>query len=677
MIKKVTDPLKMVTDSLVLAQLESQGIDKDYVEFDDDYVKSPYMKGYTDLKSGKKIGVFSGLPMRRKDDGSKIILGWDKIGSKITSRNNLLKAVVQGTEVTVTIHTDQPNGIKKNEVIQWNPDLFVGEEKINPVSTTSIILETDPTNPDLHENVIEWDYGVCKRRIRLIQGRFRETWNFDEKPSEFPIKVVHNQTNKKLKLGSGSNADGTDLDIIVIDSDTEQVDDINIVAPFSIGASLTVFPDAHIETSTVDGHVFRLVASEDWGLVQGGAGTGHNDNSGNTIVFGMLSDDLTNKWRRIYRGIYLFDTSALGSSAVISAAVLSIYDTVRSRTFSYFDFSMVVFSSNPASNIDLVNGDYTSLGTTVFSTGVGNDDWTGGSYHPFTYNASGRAAINKTGISKFGIRDNTYDAPDNEPSWEDAKIVNYNGYFSENGSNKPKLVITYTVPQHITEAVSALIEVEMDITAIRARTEAVSALIEVEASVPATWDALWPASALIEVEADITTTLDAVSIVSALIEVEMDITAVKSRIEAVSALIEVEADITTTLDAVSAVSALIEVEMDIQAIATHYVVLGGSITPAGVLTTAATFVKLLSGEITPTGSLLISNPSWIYIPDNLNWIGVWDEDYLYSDRDVVLFQDGDNIHAFVSKTDHNVGNIPTTAYEHWTRLVQEDWNDNK
>jgi len=88
----------------------------------------------------------------------------------------------------------------------------------------------------------------------------------------------------------------------------------------------------------------------------------------------------------------------------------------------------------------------------------------------------------------------------------------------------------------------------------------------------------------------------------------------------------------------------------------------------GTLTTVA-----LDGSITPAGSLKGRSPSWLHIPDYLNWKGVWAATTYYDLDDVILHQDGDLTHAFVSKTNHNVGNTPTTAYQHWTRLVQEKW----
>ncbi len=82
----------------------------------------------------------------------------------------------------------------------------------------------------------------------------------------------------------------------------------------------------------------------------------------------------------------------------------------------------------------------------------------------------------------------------------------------------------------------------------------------------------------------------------------------------------------------------------------------------------------VAGSLTPIGKLTKGNPDWLWIPDYLNWQGDWVVTGVYDDRDVVLYRDGDLIHAFVSKQNHNIGNTPTTAYAWWTRLIQENWN---
>jgi len=62
MAEKVTDPLKIVTDPVLLSALAKQGIDKDFVEFVQDYAPrslgkehSPYAKFYRDLNTNKRF----------------------------------------------------------------------------------------------------------------------------------------------------------------------------------------------------------------------------------------------------------------------------------------------------------------------------------------------------------------------------------------------------------------------------------------------------------------------------------------------------------------------------------------------------------------------------------------------------------------------------------------------
>ncbi len=162
-------------------------------------------------------------------------------------------------------------------------------------------------------------------------------------------------------------------------------------------------------------------------------------------------------------------------------------------------------------------------------------------------------------------------------------------------------------------------------------------------------------SALIEVEAEITSVLDAVWSTSALIEMEASITSLKSRIHEVSALIEVEASITAQLDALSEVSALIEME--------------AAVTPsARIIVEAVSALIEMGAEVTVSSVL-----QWLLIDDTLTWKGEWISTYAYELNDVVLYKstDGNEWHVFMSKITHNVGNIPVSSASAWRRYYQE------
>jgi hypothetical protein len=59
----------------------------------------------------------------------------------------------------------------------------------------------------------------------------------------------------------------------------------------------------------------------------------------------------------------------------------------------------------------------------------------------------GIAAISKTGVSKFGLRNANYDVAQVTPPSANKQEAILNGYTSEQGTDyKPKLVVTYTIP---------------------------------------------------------------------------------------------------------------------------------------------------------------------------------------------------------------------------------------
>lgn len=83
--------------------------------------------------------------------------------------------------------------------------------------------------------------------------------------------------------------------------------------------------------------------------------------------------------------------------------------------------------------------------------------------------------------------------------------------------------------------------------------------------------------------------------------------------------------------------------------------------------------ELITGQMDFAGRLSAQNPKWLLLDRSLNWIGEWDELYSYNVNDAVLYKisDGNEWHIFVSKTSHNVGNVPTTSAAYWRRYYQE------
>lgn len=446
-IKKVTDPSKMVTDGLVLRELACQGIDKDYVEFFQDYAPrgqgkecSPYAKFYRDLKSGKKIMVVSGLPMVTAT-GDKIEVGWLFTKGKYYAKANLFSAVVEGKRVTLTCLGDEPDGRKQGDRITWQPQLFL--DGVEQTCGEAVLLETDPTNENYSQNVLEWDYGICQRRLRVIEGRIRERWIFSEDPKG-EVRIKHNQEGDyRLKFGQFQINDDEELvPREAFELPNDYFDETEY--PLEVGASATYYPDADEESTSVDGGVKHVDdAGLTWAAIRGAAGTAASDSTVETNVR-IYSDELTDKWRNLMRTIFLFDTSALPDGAVISAATLSLFGVTGWDNLSITP-DINIYSSNPASNIALEAGDFDSLGDTEFATAITYAGWSTTGYNDFTLNASGRAAISKSGVSKFGSRNANYDAANSAPNWSNYTDSLIRHYCAELGSGyKPKLVVTYS-----------------------------------------------------------------------------------------------------------------------------------------------------------------------------------------------------------------------------------------
>jgi hypothetical protein len=206
----------------------------------------------------------------------------------------------------------------------------------------------------------------------------------------------------------------------------------------------TFYPDAHTETATVDGNARHNDTAVDFSVLTGGAGTDGYDSLTYGAAFYIEAASTTNKWNSLYRSIYLFDTAALGSDVTITGAVLSVYGISKSD-LSGFAPNVNVYSSNPASDTAIASGDFDSLGTTELATSKAFADLAVGGYCDFTLNAAGLAAINKTGITKLGLRNANYDVANTPPSWVSGAWTLYSVYFSEQGTGyKPKIVVTYT-----------------------------------------------------------------------------------------------------------------------------------------------------------------------------------------------------------------------------------------
>lgn len=218
--------------------------------------------------------------------------------------------------------------------------------------------------------------------------------------------------------------------------------------------TLTAYPDPDPETDTVDGRVGRVSVDEAFGTIRAGAGSIATPSTA-TNSWTLHGSTTSDQYQGLSRLIWLFKTSDLTASAIIGAggAILSVMPSdpisgVGLNDGTSVNSAMVIVSSNPATNTNLVNADYGTLGTTEFGRTAKQSLLTANVYADVTLNASGISNISLIGISKFGGK-HGWDADNTTTglTWvsEGFQAVTWYAADTAATTSDPKLVITYTL----------------------------------------------------------------------------------------------------------------------------------------------------------------------------------------------------------------------------------------
>lgn len=221
-----------------------------------------------------------------------------------------------------------------------------------------------------------------------------------------------------------------------------------LVPALDLGFStLTAFPDADPETTTCDGIAFRGPVSEVWSTIRNGAGLSARDANAIDNCWYIQAETTLDNWQYCIRSLFGFDTSSLGVSASISAAVLSVFGSAKADALGATP-TMDVYTATPAANTAVAAADYGNIGTTS-QTGapMAYASQSAIAYNDLAFNATGIASINKTGVSNFAIRNANFDVANLEPTWVSGAASKLDiNYADQTGTtNDPKLVVTFTI----------------------------------------------------------------------------------------------------------------------------------------------------------------------------------------------------------------------------------------
>jgi hypothetical protein len=164
-----------------------------------------------------------------------------------------------------------------------------------------------------------------------------------------------------------------------------------------------------------------------------GSGVGGSMNSSATTF--QIGDSALN---RQYRAILSFDTRPLPDTAIIQSAVLKIYQSgstvgsISSLGSLYVSIRKGYFSTSYFLQLADFNAPNTASKVAAFGT-TPVSGW-----YSATLISSGRSNINTTGLTQFRLFFNT--------ATNANSVADYRKFVSGDGTNKPQLIITYTLP---------------------------------------------------------------------------------------------------------------------------------------------------------------------------------------------------------------------------------------
>lgn len=225
----------------------------------------------------------------------------------------------------------------------------------------------------------------------------------------------------------------------------------------------TFFPDPDIEVTSVDGFARRVgVACDTFANLRGGTGTSARDaelTDENSFIDSRTC--VSPNFDGMMRGFFLFDTSSIPDTDVISAATFSMKGA--STLSNQFSQTTDLVLSSPASNTALAGADFegtvnntvlqsdTQITTGTHSTTVYND---------YPLNATGLTNISQTGITKLGLRQSG-DRTNTAPTWS-AAIASTGSIMAETAGtgSDPKLVVTHAAVAAAVTAIRRIIIIQ-------------------------------------------------------------------------------------------------------------------------------------------------------------------------------------------------------------------------
>ena len=206
----------------------------------------------------------------------------------------------------------------------------------------------------------------------------------------------------------------------------------------------TVYPDPSVESTSVDGFSqSNLGAGSTWAANHDAASGTGTDDSGTAMEIESMEQAGESARFEIERAFFLFDTSAITDTDVVSSATLSLATLLIINTDDDGLDYVNIYTTTPAANTAIANADYDQIGTTAQATAIDFGSLAAaGNYTDFTLNATGISSITLTGITKFGGREG-HDVENTSITTDTRNLWQVSSADTALTTLDPKLVITH------------------------------------------------------------------------------------------------------------------------------------------------------------------------------------------------------------------------------------------
>ena len=211
-------------------------------------------------------------------------------------------------------------------------------------------------------------------------------------------------------------------------------------------ATLTAYSQAGYGGSNVtcDGYTYWSGGNVSFSTLVSNAGTTSYPGVATLDVW-LACGSTTNNFIRLDRAFASFDTSSLGSTAIISDGTVSLY-SANAATVNLGAMSLTAVGSTQANANTCVAADHSQVGSTSFGS-ISSGLWGSSGYQSIAFNAQGIAAISKTGLTKLAFRIEWDRSGSFGGTWFNSQSNVFFFYGADQGSGyAPRLAVTYTLP---------------------------------------------------------------------------------------------------------------------------------------------------------------------------------------------------------------------------------------